>query len=60
MHTGDLGVLSVFLASVLWELTFDGPFAGRIDTKIAQIYTLIQGAYDELQTPSRIGQLKRV
>ena len=57
MHTGCLGVVQTMMGSVLWELTFDGPFRGSQDHRVEQIWGLIKKHYDLLSTPTRLGGL---
>ena len=57
MHTGCLGVVQTMIGSVLWELTFDGPFVGSQDRRVEQIWALIQKHYALLNTPTRLGNL---
>ena len=59
MHTGDLGVLCWFWGSVLWELVYDGPFAGNVDRRLEQVSAVIKSIYDEQGTPDRMAPLRR-
>ena len=59
MHTSDMGVVSVFVGSILWELVFDGPLHGNATHRTDQLFTLIQTAYDQLESSSRLGHLTR-
>ena len=52
MHTGCLGVLQWLLGAVLWELVFDGPFRGTIETRRQAVWELIGEKYVELGVPA--------
>ena len=57
MHTGCLGVLEWFLGAVMWELVFDGPFAGSIADRLQTVWASIKRWYAKLQVQHRFSQI---
>ena len=57
MHTGCLGVLSWLLGAVLWELVYEGPFAGTLQQRLDALFAAIQRWYAALGVGERFTHL---
>ena len=56
-HTGCLGVAGYLLGAVLWDLLYDGTFAGTAEQRLSALWGMITAEYDLQRSESRLGSL---
>ena len=59
MHSGDLGVVQYLAGSVLAELLEEGPWVGREQDRLDQLWCAIRAAYGQTGCSNRLSLLKK-